>query len=135
MKKIHIPIFILSFVLIISGILIVDPENNSEPLFLEYIFIGAIVLFMSLGIYFTLQRIKRKEQGFPEDDELSVKISRDASSISYYVSLFLWLILILLQNKINVDYKWLFAFGIIGMSLIYIISLLIINLRGTSDEK
>jgi hypothetical protein len=108
--------------------LIVEPENNSEPLFLEYIFIGA-------GIYFARQRIKRKAQGFPEDDELSVKISRDASSISYYASLFLWLILILLQNTANIDYKSLFAFGIIGMSLTYIFSLMIINHRGLSDAK
>ena len=134
MKKVFLPIFILTYVLILSGIWITKPENNSTPSFLEYVFIGILLVFFTISIYLWYRRIKRKKQGFPEDDEMSKKIAQKAAAISYYISLFLWLVLIYLHNKIIIDIQYLFTIGIIGMAVIFVLCWVIFNFKGIKDE-
>ena len=134
MKKVFLPIFILTYVLILSGIWITKPENNSTPSFLEYVFIGILLVFFTISIYLWYGRIKRKKQGFPEDDEMSKKIAQKAAAISYYISLFLWLVLIYLHNKIIIDIQYLFTIGIIGMAVIFVLCWVIFNFKGIKDE-
>ncbi|GAI79220.1 unnamed protein product [marine sediment metagenome] len=134
MKKVFLPIFILTWVLVLSGLWIVQPGNSTSSL-LEYVFIGVLLAFFGLGAYFAYGRIKRKKQGLPEDDELSRKVAQKAAAISYYLSLFLWLVLIYIQSHVIINIKWLFSTGMIGMAIIFIISWVIINNRGIKDEK
>jgi len=134
MKKVFLPIFILTWVLVLSGLWIVQPSNSTSSV-LEYIFIGVILVLFILGGYFGYGRIKRKKQGLPEDDELSRKVAHKAAAISYYLSLFLWLVLIYIQSHVIINIKWLFSTGMIGMAIIFVISWVIINNRGIKDEK
>ncbi|MBA7562682.1 hypothetical protein ES708_04335 [subsurface metagenome] len=134
MKKVFLPIFILTWVLVLSGLWIVQASNSTSSV-LEYVFIGVILVLFILGGYFGYGRIKRKKQGLPEDDELSRKIAQKAAAISYYLSLFLWLVLIYIQSHVIINIKWLFSTGMIGMAIIFIISWVIINNRGIKDEK
>ena len=135
MKNLFLPIFVLTFVLVLSGLWIVQPENDSAPSFLEYIFIGMLLAFFILGAYFGYGRIKRKKQGLPEDDELSRKVAQKAAAVSYYISLFLWLVLIYVQSHFIINIKLLFSSGMIGMAVIFVVSWVIINNIGIKDEK
>ena len=128
MKKVFLPVFILTWVVVLSGFWIIQPgDTNSSTL--ELIFIGVILLLLILGIYFSYGRIKRKKEGFPEEDELSRIIERKAAAISYYLSIILWLALIFIQSNISIELKWVFSIGMIGMALLFVISWVIINIK------
>jgi len=133
MKKVFLPIFILTWTLVLSGLWIIQPSNSTSSV-LEYIFVGIIFLFFLLGGYFGYGRMKRKNKGLPEEDELSIKIAQKSAAISFYLSLVLWLALIFIQSHFTYDIKWLLSSGMIGMAIIFVISWLIINKQGI-DEK
>jgi hypothetical protein len=133
MKRIFLPVYILTWTIVLSGIWIIQP-GKSTPSVLEYIFVGIIFLFILLGIYIGYGRIKRRKLGLPEEDELSRKITQKSAAISFYISLFLWLAVIFILSHFPVDIKWLFSFGMMGMAIIFITCWFIINKQGI-DEK
>lgn len=133
MKKVFLPIFILTWTLVLTGLWIIQPSKSTSTA-LEYIFVVVIFLFFLLGGYLGYGRMKRKKQGLPEEDELSIKIAQKSAAISFYLSLVLWLTLIFIQSHFFIDIKWLLSFGMIGMAIIFVISWLIINNQGI-DEK
>jgi len=133
MKKIFLPIFILTWTLVLTGLWIIQPSNSTSSV-LEYIFVGVIFLFFLLGGYFGYGRMKRKKHGLPEEDELSKKIAQKSAAISFYFSLVLWLALIFIQSHFFIDIKWLLSSGMIGMAIIFVISWLIINNQGIDEE-
>ena len=135
MKRIFLPLYVLTFVLILAGLWIVQAGENDVPRTIEYIFVGIIIVFMMLGIFFGISRIRRSKQGFPEEDELSQMISLKSAAVSYYLSLVVWLILIYIQAKVEIDTKWILALGIIGMSITFIITWTIIRFKGPGHEK
>ena len=134
MKKVFLPIFVLTWIIVLTGLWLVQPANSSSSV-LEYVFIGVLLVFFIMGIYLAYGRIKRKKQGLHEEDELSRKVAQKAAAISYYLSLFLWLVLIYMQSHVIINIKWLFSTGMIGMAIIFVISWVIINNRGINDEK
>ena len=134
MRKVFLPIFVLTWIIVLTGLWLVQPANSSSSV-LEYVFIGVLLVFFIMGIYLAYGRIKRKKQGLPEEDELSRKVAQKAAAISYYLSLFLWLVLIYMQSHVIINIKWLFSTGMIGMAIIFVISWVIINNRGINDEK
>ena len=135
MKRIFIPVFTLTMVLIIAGIWIfqtVDPPKDSVAS--EIIFVAAIVILFIVSIFFSIKRLKNRKQGLPEEDELSKKIMNKAGAKSFFVSLFLWLALLYIHNHTTVDTEILFGYGIIGMAFIFITFTIIFNIRGIKDE-
>ena len=137
MKKVFLPVLILTFVLIITGIRIFHSGITEKSEFLtafEFIYVAFILIFFFIGNFFWIKRIKSAKSGLPEEDELSKRISQKASSVSFYISLFLWLVLLfILQSKI-IQPEILFGFGFIGMAVTFIITWLIFNSRGIGNE-
>ena len=135
MKRIFLPVFTLTMVLIIAGIWIfqtVDPPKDSGSS--EIIFIIAIIILLIASIFFSIKRLKGRKQGLPEEDELSKKIVNKAGAKSFFASLFLWLALLYIHNNSTVDTEILFGYGIIGMAFIFILFTIIFNIRGIRDE-
>ena len=137
MKKLFLPISILTTVLIIAGIQIYQaatPKNTSIFIWSEIIHVGIIVLLFVLGLYFAVKRIKSREKGLPEDDELSLLITQKAAAISFYISLFLWLVLLYIQNNTTIESTLLFGYGFIGMALAFILSWFVFNSKGIRND-
>lgn len=137
MKKLFIPISIITFVLILSGISIFqsDAAKNNELFFVsEIIHVGFIAIFIILGIFFAIKRRKSREQGLPEEDELSKRITQKASSAAFYISLFIWLILLYIERSKTIDNSILFGYGFIAMASTFIISWSVINYGLLKDE-
>jgi peptidoglycan/LPS O-acetylase OafA/YrhL len=134
MKTIYLPIFLLTWVLVLSGMWIIHP-GSTEPTVLEYIYVGAIICFFVLSVIFAFARNQRKRKGFPEDDELSKMVDQKSTAIAYFASVILWLCLVLIQRLIGLEMKWMVALGIIGMAVSFVISWLIINTQTFKDEK
>ena len=135
MKRIFLPVFIVTMVLIIAGIWIfqtVDPPKDSVAS--EIIFVAAIVILFIVSIFFSIKRLKNRKLGLPEEDELSKKIMNKAGAKSFFVSLFLWLTLLYIHNHTTLHTEILFGYGIIGMAFIFITFTIIFSIRGIKDE-
>lgn len=136
MKKLFFPIFLLSGVTVVSGIRIFQSglgEDTNILFIAELIHLTMMLILFVMGIIYGIKRIMSKEEGFPEDDELSKKIVRKSASISFYITLFIWLVLMFIQSFIEIDSKVLFSFGFVGMSLTFVVTWLIINSSGIKD--
>ena len=137
MKKVFLPVLILTFVLIIAGIRIfhsgISEKSDLLPVF-EFVYVAFIILFFAFGNLFGIKRIKSAKSSLPEEDELSKRISQKASSVSFYVSLFIWLVLLFIQQSKIIQIEIIFGFGFIGMAITFIITWLIFNSRGIGNE-
>ncbi|MEA2077046.1 MAG: hypothetical protein U9O95_03410 [Candidatus Marinimicrobia bacterium] len=136
MKKLFFPIFLLSGVTVVSGIRIYQSGIGEETKILfisEILHMIMIAILFIMGIIYGVKRIRSKEEGFPEDDELSKKIIRKSAGISFYVTLFIWLTLLFVNSFIELDSRLIFSYGFIGMSLTFVITWLIINSQGIKD--
>jgi len=137
MKKLFLPVTMLAYVIVLAGIWIFqtrETENSTTPVSFEYLFIGIIILFFSMGFYFMYKRARRKKQGFPIEDELSKKVARKAAAVSYYISLLLWLALIYLQVKLEINPRLILGYGLIGMALSFVGCWMFFNFKGLGDE-
>lgn len=134
MKSIYLPTFFLSWVLVLSGMWIIRPGDTDSSVH-EYIYVGAILGFFIVSLIFLSARRKRKKEGLPLDDELSLIVDQKASATSYFSSICLWLGLISIQALTGFELKWIISIGMIGMAYSYIISWLIINSITFKDEK
>ncbi|MFC1550726.1 hypothetical protein ACFL46_05475 [Candidatus Neomarinimicrobiota bacterium] len=136
MKKIALPIFILTFFVIIAGIIIFQTGNvghNAENFISEYLFVGVVIILFLVGIFVSIRRMKREKQGLPEDDEMSRKILQKSAAQSFFLSLLLWLVIMYIQNQSNIFEIYLMGYGILGMVIIFVLSWLRINFKGVSD--
>ena len=134
MKTIFWPVFILTWSLVLSGLWIIEPDESPATV-LEIIFVGIIAIFFGLGVFFGINRMRNKQKGFPEEDEMSRSITQKAAALSFYLGILLWLVLIFFYSHTTIDVNWILASGMIGMAVIFIISWAVLTIRGISYEK
>jgi hypothetical protein len=56
------------------------------------------------------------------------------SSLSFYISLYLWLVIMYFSDKIKAETHTILGSGILGMAVIFAICWLIFNFRGIRNE-
>ncbi len=100
----------------------------------EFVQLGVIVLLIGFGVFVGLRRLGSERRGQPAEDELTKKMMQKASSISYFISIYLWLGIMYISDKGWVETEELFGIGIIGMGLILVISWGIIYMTGLRHE-
>ena len=136
MKKIFFPIFILTYIVIIAGIWIFQTNEtlgSQDEQFAEFYFVAVIIFLFILGIINSYKRFRNRKEGYPEEDEMSRKITRKSASYSFYASVFLWLALLYINSRGVIDPALLFGYGILGMALIFSIIWTFINFKGVSN--
>lgn len=131
MKKSNISI-ILAVLMLVTAVLWFYNDKTSYDLqqILQYTVILILVGFSS---YVAISRFKSERRGEPEEDELSKKILLKASSVSYYVSIFLWVGVSYYNDKSKLETDTLIIAGILCMAVIFIASWLYFKLRGIKD--
>jgi peptidoglycan/LPS O-acetylase OafA/YrhL len=105
------------------------PWNFGESI--QFIIILVLVLF---GLYVAFRRIGSEKRGQPAEDEFSKKVMQKAAALSYFVSLYLWLGIMYLADKLKTETDVMFGWGILGMAVIFGVSWLFYNFRGIKDE-
>ena len=134
--KLFFPFSLLSGFMVVSGIRLFQSgfhEDTTILLVSEILHVIMILVLFILGIIQGIKRKRATEEGFPEDDELSEKIVRKSAGISFYFTLFIWLILLFINSFIEIDSRVIFSYGFIGMSLTFVITWLVINSQGIKD--
>lgn len=127
MKKAIISLFvsILVIVSVTAWIFYSKPINPGEN-----IQIILILILAAFGIFIAYRRMQSARSGEPHEDELSKQILQRAAAVSYYISLYLWLVVMYLTDKLKTETEVMFGWGILGMALTFVLSWAFYYFRG-----
>lgn len=83
-----------------------------------------LIQFVVVGfaIVFAFRRLKSVKQNLPVEDEMSKKILRRGAATSYYVSMYMWLVLMYFEDRIKLERHSLIGAGILCMAVIFALS-------------
>lgn len=95
--------------------------------YVQFIVIAILVLF---AVYFGVNRLKSERRGEPAEDEMSLRLVHRTAALSYYVSLYLWVVIIYLKDRVEMDTEQLLGSGVLGMGVIFGIVYFILRFRG-----
>lgn len=110
----------------------ISDENDHGPV--ELIGFVIVLIVVVFGLLVGIKQVISARKGEPIKDELSKKVMQKASSLSFYVSLYLWLIISNFSDKLNLDSQRIIGMGILGMALTFAICWLVINFTGVKNE-
>lgn len=102
--------------------------------FEELTSLGIILSVVGFGVFILIRRIKSWKVGEPQEDELSKMVMLRTSSVSYFISLYFWVFLLWLKDRIVFDQEQLIGTGILGMAVIFALSWGFYHLRGVSND-
>lgn len=133
MKK-SLTIFIIAgLVLLTSGLWLFKSFELINTM--DYLHFGVITLIFVFAIFIGLKRLRSEKRGEPVEDELSKKILQRTAAISYYISLYIWVFLIFLKDRIEFETEELLGTGILAMAVTFGISWLILNSKGIKNDQ
>jgi len=95
---------------------------------------GVIGLLIAFAVFVGFRRLKSEHRGEPAEDELSKRILQKTAAISYYISLYLWVAMIYIKDRVEMDTEQLLGTGILGMAVIFALSWLVFNFRGIRHD-
>ena len=93
-----------------------------------------IIIIAVLGLFVMFRRLNRIKKGEPTADELSKLILQKASSLSFYLSLYLWILVSYFSDSLDLETGQLIGYGIIGMAVIFTITWSLIKLIGLTKK-
>jgi len=130
MRKTSISLFVIAL-LVFTGLWIHQSGNelNADDI-VQYSIISILVLFALFAGFRKLSGVKR---GQPAEDELSRRILEKSAARSFYISLYLWLGIIYINNNKDVDTEALLGYGIIGMAVLFGLTWIFHYFRGIND--
>lgn len=95
-----------------------DREINAT----ELAMIVGVILLVVFALFLGFSRLRSVKQELPAEDEMSKKILRKGASTSYYLSLYLWLVLMMFSDMIKLETRTMIGAGIMGMAVLYALS-------------
>ena len=95
---------------------------------------GVILVVVGFALFLGLKRVGSLKRGEPAEDELSRRILQKTAAISYYISLYMWVFMIYLKDRVTMDTEQLLGTGILAMAVTFGVVWLVINRRGIRNE-
>jgi len=132
MKKGVIVFIVATLVLITTGIWFFSGTEKFKPI--ELVSFGIIILVVLFAVFVGYKRLTSAKRGEPPEDELSKKVMQKTSSLSFYISLYLWLAIMYFSDKIDFETHTVIGAGILGMAVVFAICWLVFNFRGIRNE-
>ncbi|HNW57615.1 MAG TPA: hypothetical protein PLP69_00825 [Bacteroidales bacterium] len=121
-----------TLLLISSGLWVLSVRLSVDPK--EVLVPGGALIVIGYGLYLGVLKIKSLKRKEPLDDEFSKKVMIKSSSLSFYISLYMWLFIMYLSDKTNKEASDLIGSGIIGMAIIFMLSWVGTKFYGMKDE-
>ena len=125
---------ILLVVLLIVSVVIWILNATTEIKFGNLLMYGIILLITIFALAIAISKLKSAKEGLTSEDELSQLIRNKASSRSYYVSLYWWLILMYLSDKTRLETHSLIGAGILGMAVLFAGFWVYFNFKGKIND-
>lgn len=132
MKRGVIVFIVATLVLITTGIWFFSGTEKFKPI--ELVTFGIIILVVLFAVFVGYKRLTSAKRGEPPEDELSKKVMQKTSSLSFYISLYLWLAIMYFSDKIDFETHTVIGAGILGMAVVFAICWLVFNFRGIRNE-
>ena len=132
MKRTVIVFIVAVLVLIATGLWILSSTGNFKPF--DLVEFGIIILVVAFALFFGYKRLTSARRGEPTEDELSKKVMLKTAAWSYYISLYLWVAMLFIKDRVNLDTDQLIGAGILGMAVSFAVCWLIFNFRGVRNE-
>jgi len=93
-----------------------------------------MIIIGFFGLYQGVSAAWSAWRGDPLKDELTRKIRIKASSVSFYISIWVWIGLMFAENNQVRFHSGILGTGVLIMVSVYIISSVVIRIRGLRDE-
>lgn len=132
MKKGVIVFIVAALVLLTTGIWFFSGSEKLKPI--DLVSFGIIILVVLFAVFVGYKRLTSAKRGEPPEDELSKKVMQKTSSISFYISLYLWLAIMYFSDRIDFETHTVIGAGILGMAVVFAICWLVFNFRGIRNE-
>ena len=132
MKKAVLVFIIAALVLLTTALWFYSSKTSFKPM--DLLQFGIIILVVIFAVYMGFKRLGSVIRGEPVEDELSKKILQKTAALSYYISLYLWLFLMYIQDKVKLETHTTMAIGMLGMAVTFGICWLIFNFRGIKND-
>jgi peptidoglycan/LPS O-acetylase OafA/YrhL len=100
----------------------------------EVLTFGIILVLVGFGLYFAYMRLTGARRGEPAEDELSKRVMQKTAAWSYYISLYMWVFMIWLKDRVTLDTEQVLGAGILSMAVIFFLCWIFIRLRGMRNE-
>lgn len=119
MKKTIVGFFIS--VLALASLVLWALEGHLTGSAREIVQAAIVIVVVGFAVYLGVSRIRSRLRREPAEDELSRKVMTRASSLSYYVSLYLWLFIMCISDKTSLATHSLVGAGILGMAVVFLL--------------
>ena len=121
----------LLLILISILLLILNYPNLRLNEYLLLFTIGFLGCYRFVNEY---RQIYRESLGLPAEDELSKRVHHKSGAVAFKISYYLWLLIMVLFSRVTIDTNEIFLWGLIGMSLIFVLTRTYYNYFGMKDE-
>jgi len=101
---------------------------------LELLETGVIFILVGFAFFLGLSRVRSHLRKEPSEDEMSKRVMTKASSLAFYVSIYLWLFIMYISDRITLPTHSLIGAGIMGMALVFLFSWLYVKAAGMRNE-
>ena len=132
MKKGIITLIVAALVLITTGVWFFSIKADLKPF--DLLGSGIIILVVAFAVFVGYKKLTSVKRGEPAEDELSKKVMQKTASLSYYISLYLWLAIMYFSDRFNYETHTVIGAGVLGMAVTFAICWLVFNFRGVRNE-
>lgn len=132
MKRHWIIFLVVALVLVTTVFLFLS--SGFEPAKTDYVHFGIIAFLVAAAVFIGIKKMGNARRGEPQEDELSKKLMQKASSLSYFVSLYIWVVILYLKDRVTMDIEELIGSGILAMGVVWILSMAFYYFRGLRNE-
>jgi peptidoglycan/LPS O-acetylase OafA/YrhL len=132
MKRAVILFVIIAMVLVSSALWLMNVDTAFKPY--DFLTVAITIIIVGFAVFVLYRRAASTQQGEPAEDELSKKVLQKTAALSYYISLYLWVAMIFIKDRVSLDTEELIGAGILGMALSFAICWVILNFRGIRNE-
>jgi peptidoglycan/LPS O-acetylase OafA/YrhL len=129
MKKSYLVLVISVLVLATTFLWFISTGTHLS--FADIMQFGIVLAVVGLAVFVGISRLKSEKRGEPAEDEFSKRILQKASSLSYYISLYLWLAIMYFSDKTKLENHTLIGTGILGMAVIFCLCWAYFKIWGT----
>lgn len=99
----------------------------------EIVMAGVVFILVGFAAALGASRLRSRRRGEPAEDELSKRIMTRASSLAYYVSIYLWLFIMYIGDKVTLPAHSIVGTGIMGMAVVFLLCWLGVKFFGMKD--
>jgi hypothetical protein len=131
MKK-SIVTFVIS-ALIVASLILWALKGRIAGNTQEIVMAGIVLVLVGFAGYLGVSRLRSHLRREPGEDELSRMVMTRASSLAYYVSIYMWLFVMYISDKTTLAAHSLVGAGILGMAVIFLFCWLGVKIFGMKN--